>query len=376
MKINNPPKPPINSHIVVGMSGGVDSSVTALLLKEQGYRVTGMFMKNWEEDDDSEYCTARADLKDAQAICDRIGIPLKAVNFAAEYWDNVFETFLSELKAGRTPNPDILCNKEIKFKAFLEYAKHLGADYIATGHYARLHQADNHMELWQGTDSNKDQSYFLCALNQQQLNQTLFPLGDYNKTEIREIAHKHNFETARKKDSTGICFIGERKFNDFLERYLPRKKGDIVDISGNHMGTHNGLMYYTIGQRKGIGIGGHTDREEAPWYVAGKDIKHNQLVVCQGDNDALYRTKLQCTVPHWISPVTISDSLRCEAKIRYRQDHQSCTIQKNSDSSCYVQFDDRQRAVTPGQTIAFYQGQHCLGSATILEGDMRGNKLP
>ncbi|KLU19456.1 tRNA 2-thiouridylase, partial [Proteus mirabilis] len=266
--------------VIVGMSGGVDSSVSAYLLKEQGYQVVGLFMKNWEEDDDTEYCSASTDLADAQAVCDKLGIELYTINFAAEYWDNVFEHFLSEYKAGRTPNPDILCNKEIKFKAFLEYAaEDLGADYIATGHYVRRRDIDGKSQLLRGVDNNKDQSYFLYTLSHEQIAQSLFPVGEMEKPEVRKIAEKLDLATAKKKDSTGICFIGERKFTDFLSRYLPAKPGAIVTVDGETIGEHQGLMYHTLGQRKGLGIGGTKDGGEDPWYVVDKDVENNILVV-------------------------------------------------------------------------------------------------
>ncbi|KLU19457.1 tRNA 2-thiouridylase, partial [Proteus mirabilis] len=266
--------------VIVGMSGGVDSSVSAYLLKEQGYQVVGLFMKNWEEDDDTEYCSASTDLADAQAVCDKLGIELYTINFAAEYWDNVFEHFLSEYKAGRTPNPDILCNKEIKFKAFLEYAaEDLGADYIATGHYVRRRDINGKSQLLRGVDNNKDQSYFLYTLSHEQIAQSLFPVGEMEKPEVRKIAEKLDLATAKKKDSTGICFIGERKFTDFLSRYLPAKPGPIITVDGETIGEHQGLMYHTLGQRKGLGIGGTKDGGDDPWYVVDKDVENNILIV-------------------------------------------------------------------------------------------------
>jgi tRNA-specific 2-thiouridylase len=271
------------SKVIVGMSGGVDSSVSALLLKEQGYRVEGLFMKNWEEDDGTEYCTAKEDFADAQAVADKLGIPLHGANFAAEYWDNVFEHFLEEYRAGRTPNPDILCNREIKFRAFLDYALTLGADAIATGHYARCNEEDGQATLLKGLDHNKDQSYFLHAVGHRELEQTLFPLGDMEKPAVRQVAQQHGLATAKKKDSTGICFIGERRFKDFLQQYLPAQPGDIHSLDGELLGQHQGLMYHTIGQRQGLGIGGLANHSDAPWYVVDKDLERNVLLVAQGN---------------------------------------------------------------------------------------------
>lgn len=274
--------------VICGMSGGVDSSVSAFILQQQGYQVEGLFMKNWEEDDDTDYCTAAADLADAQAVCDKLGIKLHKINFAAEYWDNVFEHFLTEYKAGRTPNPDILCNKEIKFKAFLEYAaEDLGANYIATGHYVRRRGADNQAELLRGLDSNKDQSYFLYTLSKNQVGQSLFPVGEIEKPIVRAIAEDLGLITAKKKDSTGICFIGERKFKDFLARYLPAQPGDIRTVDGEIIGRHEGLMYHTLGQRKGLGIGGLKNAGDEAWYVVDKDVENNELIVAQGHDLSL-----------------------------------------------------------------------------------------
>lgn len=294
--------PNTSARVIVGMSGGVDSSVAALLLKAQGYDVSGLFMKNWEEDDNEGICSAAEDLAHAQSVCDQLGIPLHTVNFSAEYWDRVFEYFLAELEVGRTPNPDVMCNKEIKFKAFLDHARTLGADYIATGHYVGKITCHGNHYLIKGSDNNKDQSYFLYALNQKQLSHTLFPLASMSKEEVRAIAERENFANHDKKDSTGICFIGERNFNQFLKRYLPEEPGDITTPDGKVIGTHNGLMYYTIGQRQGLGIGGSTEGNGQPWYVADKDIKNNKLVVVQDhDHPLLLADSLLAEDMHWIT---------------------------------------------------------------------------
>ncbi|MFT5576228.1 MAG: tRNA-specific 2-thiouridylase [Bermanella sp.] len=348
--------------VIVGMSGGVDSSVAAVLLLEQGYQVEGLFMKNWDEDDGTEYCSAKEDFADAQAVCDKIGITLHGANFAAEYWDNVFEHFLAEYKAGRTPNPDILCNREIKFKAFLDYALSLGADYIATGHYART---DGRGSLFKGLDNNKDQSYFLHAVGSEQFSKTLFPVGELEKPAVRALAAKHGLVTHNKKDSTGICFIGERRFKDFLQTYLPAQPGKIEDLQGRAMGDHSGLMYHTIGQRQGLGIGGVKGAGDSPWYVVDKDMERNILLVTQGSNHpSLFKEALTTGPAHWIADVPTLP-LRCHAKTRYRQADQVCTLELQDDNTLTVLFDQAQRAITPGQSVVFYSGATCLGGATI-----------
>ena len=353
--------------VICGMSGGVDSSVSAFILQQQGYQVEGLFMKNWEEDDDTDYCTAAADLADAQAVCDKLGIKLHKINFAAEYWDNVFEHFLNEYKAGRTPNPDILCNKEIKFKAFLEYAaEDLGANYIATGHYVRRRGTDDNAQLLRGLDANKDQSYFLYTLSSKQVGQSLFPVGDIEKPIVRAIAEDLDLITAKKKDSTGICFIGERKFKDFLARYLPAQPGNIRTVEGDIIGLHDGLMYHTLGQRKGLGIGGVKGASEEAWYVVEKDLVNNELIVAQGhDHSALLSTGLIAQQLHWVDRQPIREPLRCTVKTRYRQTDVPCTIEPIDDESIKVIFDEPQISVTPGQSAVFYLDEVCLGGGII-----------
>ena len=353
--------------VICGMSGGVDSSVSAFILQQQGYQVEGLFMKNWEEDDDTDYCTAAADLADAQAVCDKLGIKLHKINFAAEYWDNVFEHFLNEYKAGRTPNPDILCNKEIKFKAFLEYAaEDLGANYIATGHYVRRCGADDNAQLLRGLDTNKDPSYFLYTLSTKQVGQSLFPVGDIEKPIVRAIAEDLGLVTAKKKDSTGICFIGERKFKDFLARYLPAQPGNIRTVDGDIIGRHDGLMYHTLGQRKGLGIGGVKGASEDAWYVVEKDLVNNELIVAQGhDHSALLSTGLIAQQLHWVDRQPIREPLRCTVKTRYRQTDVPCIIEPIDDESIKVIFDEPQIAVTPGQSAVFYLNEVFLGGGII-----------
>jgi tRNA-specific 2-thiouridylase len=353
--------------VVVGMSGGVDSSVSAYLLKEQGYQVEGLFMKNWEEDDNDEYCAAAEDLKDAQAVSDKLGITLHTINFAAEYWDNVFEYFLAEYKAGRTPNPDIMCNKEIKFKAFLEFAaEELSADYIATGHYVQRSNETGNWQMLRGLDDNKDQSYFLYTLGEQHISQTLFPIGNLEKPRVREIALEQDLVTHDKKDSTGICFIGERKFKDFLAQYLPAQPGEIETAEGKIIGKHEGLMYHTLGQRKGLLIGGMKEYGDEPWYVVDKDIERNVLIVGQGANHPrLYSTGLLANQLHWVDRKGPQQAIKCSVKTRYRQQDIPCQITPHSDGSLLVEFDEPQKAVTPGQSAVFYQNEICLGGGII-----------
>ncbi|MWJ29400.1 tRNA 2-thiouridine(34) synthase MnmA [Halomonas sp. ZH2S] len=364
--------------VIVGMSGGVDSSVSALLLLQQGYHVEGLFMKNWDEDDGTEYCTAKDDLADAQAVCDKLGIPLHTANFAAEYWDNVFEHFLAEYKAGRTPNPDILCNREIKFKVFIEYAEMLGAEKIATGHYVRQGQVRQGLasqgtdevrpRLLKGLDPNKDQSYFLHAVPEAAIARTLFPVGELEKPAVRELAERHDLVTAKKKDSTGICFIGERRFRDFLQQYLPAQPGKIETPDGQVIGEHMGLMYYTLGQRQGLGIGGLADYSEDPWYVAVKDLERNVLVAVQGKHHPLlYTDSLATEAMDWIAGKPPVHKGRFTAKTRYRQNDVPCMLRTRDDGGVEVHFDTPQRAVTPGQSLVIYDGEICLGGGVIRD---------
>jgi len=353
--------------VIVGLSGGVDSSVAALLLQQQGYQVEGLFMKNWEGDDTDDYCPAREDMMDASAVADKLGIPLHIQNFSKEYWNRVFEYFLEEYAAGRTPNPDILCNKEVKFKAFLEHAISLGADYIATGHYARIKRDEEGLcHLLKGMDDNKDQSYFLYTLQQHQLQKSLFPVGELEKPEVRRIAEEAGFVTHDKKDSTGICFIGERKFKDFLQRFLPAQPGDIVDDEGNIIGKHDGLMYHTLGQRKGLGIGGGHGKGNDPWYAADKDLKSNVLVAVQGkDHPLLQHPLLTANTLDWVSGESPKLNTLIKAKIRYRQAEQPCRIIENENGTVVVEFVDPQTAVAPGQSVVFYDEDDCLGGGII-----------
>ena len=346
--------------VVIGMSGGVDSSVAALLLKEQGYDVVGIFMKNWDDTDEFGVCTATEDFDDVVRVCNQLDIPYYSVNFEKEYWDKVFTYFLEEYKAGRTPNPDVMCNKEIKFKAFLDHALSLGADYLATGHYARVREVDGEIQMLRGVDDNKDQTYFLNQLDSDVLRKVMFPLGHLPKSEVRKIAKEAGLVTATKKDSTGICFIGERNFKEFLSEYLPAQPGEMQTLSGEVKGKHDGLMYYTIGQRQGLGIGGPGE----PWFVIGKNLKENVLYVEQGySNDKLYSDALIASGVNWINPV--KEHFTCTAKFRYRQKDSKVTVTKLSDDKLRVDFHEPERAVTPGQAVVFYDGEVCLGGATI-----------
>jgi len=349
--------------VIIGMSGGVDSSVSALLLKDQGYDVIGIYMKNWGEIDEYGKCTSEEDFEYVAKVCEQIGIPYYSVNFEKEYYDKVFAYFLEEYKRGRTPNPDVMCNREIKFGEFLQKAIELEADYIATGHYAQVKQIDGKYQLLRGVDSNKDQSYFLNTLTQYQLSKAMFPIGHLPKKEVRRIAEEAGLATAKKKDSTGICFIGERDFKDFLGKFLPAQPGEIRDLDGNLKGHHTGLMYYTLGQRKGLGIGGSGTGE--PWFVAEKDLENNILYVVQGDHPALYSKGLFATEVHWISEEAPANTFTCTAKFRYRQPDQKVTVHIKENNTCEVIFDKPQKAVTPGQSVVFYQDEVCLGGGTI-----------
>ncbi len=365
-------------NVIVGMSGGVDSSVAAAKLLEDGHQVTGLFMKNWEEDDDQEYCAATEDLADAQDVCETLGIELKTVNFSHEYWNRVFQIFLDEYRNGRTPNPDIVCNKEIKFKEFLQWAMHLGADFIATGHYARLIKQDNVWLLRKGRDVEKDQSYFLHTLDQQALRHANFPIGEMHKGAVREMAKKLGLPVHDKKDSTGICFIGERRFADFLGRYLPSRPGPIETLEGDVIGRHRGACFYTVGQRHGLGIGG----EGEPWYVVDKDVNRNVVTVVQGRNHrALAQKTVLVEQLHWVTGSPPALPLVCSAKIRYRQDDRQCVICMPGATCTRVEFDQPQWAVTPGQSIVFYQDDVCIGGGIIRaaqymkEGEREDNRV-
>lgn len=352
-----------NKTVVVGMSGGVDSSVSAYLLKEQGYNVIGLFMINWEEEGE---CTAEADYEDVKRVCNTIGIPYYSVNYAKEYYDKVFSYFLEQYKKGNTPNPDVLCNKEIKFGPFIEYAKRLGADYIATGHYAKKIEKDGKFYLAKAQDLNKDQSYFLNQLSQKQLEMVLFPLEDIDKPKVREIASSLNLSTAGKKDSTGICFIGERNFKKFLKTYLPAKPGNIVNLNGEIVGRHDGLMYYTLGQRRGLGIGGKSGGNGNRWFVLKKDLENNQLIVSQGEDDALFSSGLECKKFNWIPEFPHSTKFECFAKFRYRQPDQKVLVSLLENGGVRIDFAEKQRAVTPGQYAVLYDEQGiCLGGGEI-----------
>ena len=354
------------SRVIVGLSGGVDSSVAALLLKEQGFDVVGVFMKNWEEKDENGVCTATADREDAIRVADKLGIPCYTVNFTEEYMERVFSYFLDEYKKLRTPNPDILCNTEIKFKAFLEFALGMDADYLATGHYARLSNEEGRLRLLRAADGNKDQTYFLAGLNEEKLDRVLFPIGGMKKSEVRELAAKAGLATALKKDSTGVCFIGERNFKKFLMDFLPAQPGRIVDLDGRVLGRHDGLMYYTLGQRKGLGIGGKDFGTGESWFVIGKDMERNLLIVQQGEHEELYSTSLFCGKVGFISYRPESEVFRCTAKFRYRQPDQGVTVTL-LDGGCRIDFDEPQRAVTPGQWAVLYDGEECLGGGEIDE---------
>ncbi|MCG2586705.1 tRNA 2-thiouridine(34) synthase MnmA [Massilia sp. TS11] len=356
--------------VVIGMSGGVDSSVAAWMLKEQGYEVIGLFMKNWEDDDDSEYCSSRVDWIDAASVADVVGVDIEAVNFAAEYKDRVFAEFLREYQAGRTPNPDVLCNAEIKFKAFLDHAMKLGADLIATGHYARVRERDGRFELLKALDHTKDQSYFLHRLNQAQLSRTLFPLGEIPKTEVRAIAERLGLPNAKKKDSTGICFIGERPFREFLNRYLSYQPGPMKTADGKTVGEHVGLSFYTLGQRKGIGVGGikeykNADGSNDAWYVARKDVASNTLYIVQGhDHPWLLSPTLAADQASWIAGAPPAAG-RLSAKTRYRQADVACSLAAQDGQHFTLAFDEPQWAVTPGQSAVLYDGEICLGGGII-----------
>ncbi|KRL38709.1 tRNA 2-thiouridine(34) synthase MnmA [Liquorilactobacillus uvarum] len=354
------------TRVVVGMSGGVDSSVVAYLLKQQGYDVVGVFMKNWDDKKDSGVCTATEDYEDVAKVANKIGIPYYSVNFEKEYWDNVFTYFLDEYKRGRTPNPDVMCNKEVKFKAFLDYAMQLDADYIAMGHYAQLRRdQDGTVHLLRGADSNKDQTYFLSQLSQRQLKKAMFPIGNMQKKDVRRIAEEAGLATAKKKDSTGVCFIGERNFSKFLNEFLPAKSGKMMTIDGKIKGDHYGLMNYTIGQRRGLGIGGNGQSND-PWFVIGKDLEKNILYVGQGyHNEHLYADSLDGSNANFIAPIDDKGTeFHCTAKFRYRQKDTGVHVSLDADK-VRVEFDQPVRAITPGQEVVFYDGEVCLGSATI-----------
>jgi tRNA-specific 2-thiouridylase len=361
-----------DNKVVVGLSGGVDSSVAALLLKQQFDHVEGLFMKNWVDFADESECTVEEDRKDASSVAETVGIPFHEANFAMEYWDYVFKHFLDEYRAGRTPNPDILCNREIKFKTFLDHAIELGGDIIATGHYARVEERNGQFHLLKGQDHKKDQSYFLYTLGQEQLSRTRFPLGDLPKTEVRRIAEQAGFINHDKKDSTGICFIGERHFREFLSRYIPAQPGEMRTPEGEKIGQHAGLMYYTLGQRQGLGIGGRKDSTGEPWFVAGKDMDNQILYVVQGDHPWLWSQNLVAEELSWVAGHAPEFPCRAAAKTRYRQPDQACTITQDENGNIHVEFDEKQRAVTPGQSVVFYLDDDCLGGGIIVSTDAPG----
>jgi len=350
---------------MVGMSGGVDSSVAALRLKQAGHEIAGLFMQNWDDDGAGE-CRAEDDRRDAVAICGKLGIPFFSRNFARQYWDSVFEHFLSEYRAGRTPNPDVLCNREIKFRTFLDEARALGAERIATGHYARVEERNGRFRLLRALDTGKDQTYFLHALGQEALSATWFPIGDLPKAQVRDIAKEAGFATHAKKDSTGICFIGERDFRQFLSTYLPAKPGIIRDPHGVALGEHAGVFFYTLGQREGLNLGGVRGRPQAPWFVVGKDVKENILYVDQGhDSEFMRSTKLRASSATFTAGQAPAEAFDCTAKTRYRQADEACHVRVLGNGDLHVEFDHPQRAVTPGQSVVFYDGEECLGGAVI-----------
>jgi tRNA-specific 2-thiouridylase len=357
------------ARVFVGLSGGVDSAVAAALLLDAGHAVEAVFMKNWEEDDTPTHCSAAADLAEAQAVADRLGIPLRAVNFATEYWDRVFAHFLDEYRAGRTPNPDVLCNREIKFRAFLDYALAAGAEAIATGHYARRAERADGVHLLEAADADKDQTYFLHALDQSQLRPTLFPLGGLTKPQVRALARERGLPNHARRDSTGICFIGERRFRDFLERFLPACPGEIRTPDGRLVGRHAGLMFYTLGQRHGIGVGGVAGAGDAPWFVVGKDLASNTLLVAQGHDHPLLTSRSLVAQPlSWILGAAPASELACAARCRHRQPLQACVLTLSDDgAAAQVRFRDPQRAVTPGQSVVFYRAGECLGGGVIAQ---------
>lgn len=366
MDRNDNPKSFNGGQVMVALSGGVDSSVSALLLQQQGHSIAAMFMKNWEEDDRHGTCTAEADAADAQAVADAIGITLHRRNFAAEYWDYVFEDFLSEYRAGRTPNPDILCNREIKFKTFIDHATDLGAEYIATGHYVRGDCRDGVHRLLKGLDPNKDQSYFLYTIGQAQLARTLFPVGELLKPEVRQMAETAHLPVHDKKDSTGICFIGERNFREFLAEYIEPNPGEMRALDGTIIRQHDGLMYYTLGQRQGLGIGGVRNHPDEPWYVLHKDLENNVLYVGQGhEHPWLFSKQLQASQLSWVSGSAPAAGRKLTAKVRYRQQDQACTVQAISEDQMSLEFERPQRAVTAGQSVVLYDGENCLGGGII-----------